>query len=566
MPSNYDPDAGRLPSQGPGLLAAVRRHPLVVVASVLVAAALGVLATVLLPTNYVADASITVGDRNTATIYHTQPQQNVTALANNAAQIMRSQAVYDRASTLVQHRVAGSDVSGSVTITPGNGSPVVTIEATEGSAKLARDLANAVGQAYLDVTKAQALNRSSKAQAELDQYQSQVQSQLNALDPQIAAREAVFQKQALSIVSAADRARFVQSALQADARYQALENQVNNLQSSLNSVRTKISQTKVDAGLSVSGVDTLYQAGLPSSPASSNLKRNLALAIALGLLVGVALAWRRFDKRRVIDSDDISSTLGAPMLGHLKRSKELANPTQVVDLSPGRPLADDLRVLASSLMLHMRHSGLTRCVVSSARVGEGKTVIALNLAAAASSAGHDVLLIDGDVRNSALGDAYDRDDSDSLFDVMGGAAFGEQFAEMPPDHNPKLPVIPVEGGDRTQVERSRLIERADRADRPTRSAIVDAPAVSEDPVTLWLASGPAGLVVVVSAASTLPDLRTVRSRADLAGVRILGFIVNEYRPSRRGNAKKREQQQRYRRGERVAKPAEDAQSATVASH
>lgn len=563
MPSSYDPDAGRLPSQGPGLLAAVRRHPLVVLASIVVAGLLGALVTVLLPTNYVADASITVGDRNSATIYGTKPQQNVTAQANNAVQIMRSQSVFDRASALIHHRVAGADVGGAVTVTPGNGTPVVTIEATETSATLARDLANAVGQAYLDITKAQALNLAARTQNELDQYQAQVRSQIKALTPQIANREAVFQKQAATIVSAADRIRFVQGALQSDAQYQSLENQVNNLQSSLNSVRTKAAQTKVDTTLSASGIDTLYKAGLPTSPASSNLKRNLALALALGLLVGVALAWRRFDRRRVLDQEDISATLGAPMLGHLKRNKELGNPTQVVDLGPGRPLADDLRVLASSLMLHMRHSGLTRCVISSARLGEGKTVIALNLAAAASSAGHDVMLIDGDVRATASGHGDERGDNDSLFDLVGDANPGRRLDDLAPDVNGKLPVIPLDGGDRAQLERSRL---HDTNDRSTRSAIVDAPAILEDPVTLWLASGPASLVIIVSAAATIADLRTVRSRADLAGVGILGFIVNEYRPRRGRHSKKRDADQRYRRGEPVDRPAGDTQSAAVVNH
>lgn len=558
MPSNYDADAGRLPSQGPGLLAAVRRHPLIVLASVIVAAALGVLATFLLPTNYVADAQISVGDPNTVTVFDKVPQQSATALGENAAQIMRSQAVYDRASAILKtegHSLLPSDVSGSVVVTPATGSPVVTIEATEGSAKFARDAADAEGKAYLEVRDTQTASKSTRTLAELALRQSSDQSDLNALRNQSEKRAAQIAKRSLSIVSPADRARYVQAALQSDPTYTALQSQGNNLQQNLSSLKQKVSQVRTDAALLAKGVDTLYGATLPDNPTSSNIKRNVALAAALGLLVGVALAWRRFDRRRVLDQRDIAATLEAPMLGHVRRSKELSDPTKVIDLTPGRQLSDDLRVLASSLMLHMRRSGLRRCVVSSARIGEGKTVIALNLAAAANSAGHDVVLIDGDIRNSALSQAYHRPEGDQFVDLFGGANFGEQVGELPPALDTRLPVIPIGPANNARAEQAggRNTRLLDFSDHPGQSAIVDAPGVFEDPVTLWLASGPAGLVVVVSAASTIADLRTLRTRAELAGVRIFGFIVNDYRPKPRRRSASHDQ--RYRRPAKVEAPA-----------
>lgn len=562
MPANHDVDDTRLPSQGPGLLTAIRRHPLIVLASIIVVAALGVLATVLLPTKYQATSQIVLGNENDASVFKNVQLMNPTAMSQSAAQIMRSQAVFVRTSVLLHHKLSPSDVANDVSVAPAQDSPQVTITATASSAGLAQELANAEGRAYLDTTKDEAAARAARTLNALSQSLSRLQSKVQSLNAEKATLAAQVQKQAASIVSPAERAKYVETTLQGNADYQALQNQASELVTSIAGIKQTIQETQIDAQLTASGVDTLLKATRPTDPTSPNMKRNVVLGAAIGLLVGAALAWRRLGRETAVEPEQVSVALGAPLLGTVHRSRELRHPTRVVDLSPGRPLPDDLRVLASSLLLHMQRQGLAASVISSAHPGEGKTVLALNLAAAASSAGHNVALVDGDVRRAALTHAYGLQTAPGLVDLLAHPDLGDQFDHVRYAPNRTLPLLPV-GSRRDGAEPLTMsgLPAFRREDGTVPAAIVDSPSVFEDPVTLWLASQHAGLVVVVSAASSLDDLRTVRSRADLAGVSIVGFILNDFRPrsgrarGRMQRASARQERQRHRAERPVNRPA-----------
>lgn len=541
-----DSDSARLTSQGPGLLTALRRHVVLVLVCIVVAAALGVLVTYLLPTHYSADAQLVLGDQNNATVFRTTQNLNATAKAQNAAQVARSKAVHDRASKILKGRLSSDDVSGSVTASPGQtGNPLVTISATEDSAGLARDAANAVGRAYLDVTRRQAQSRGQDAVAALEAPLADLKAQLKSLNDQAAVRANALQKQASKITNPSDRARYVQSALDADPAYQSVRSQASDLTTNIAAINQKIQQTRIDNSLqSRTSADTLYSASKPDDPRSADLKRNAAIAAAIGLLIGAALAWRRLDRDRGVDHEQVADVLGAPLLATLGREKDLRNPTRVVDLTPGRRLPDDLRALASTLLLHVRRRGLSGFVVTSAESGEGRTALSVNLAAAAHAGGQEVVLVDGDLRNATLTQAYGLDGAPGLVDLLVGNGIGDSLAQVSYGGDRSLPLIPT--GDRTTSPRSGLPALRD-AGGTTPMAVVDSPALAADSVALLLASGGAGLLVLVSRAATLDELRTLRSRAALVDAPILGFVTTDHRPARkRGRAKP------ARHGQRVA--------------
>ena len=552
MPVSFDAEPDHSSARGPGLLTATRRHPVIVIVSVVVAVTLALLITMVMPTRYTAEARLVLGDNNDVTVFRNVAGLNPTAKAQNAAQIMRSQAIYDRASEILEGKVSADRIEKSVTIAPGDNNPLVTITATSNTANRTRAIANSVGQAYLDVTKERDQERSERARAALKGLQLETLAELTTVNGQIDERVKQIERRAReNVENPADRARFVQNELNTDARYRALTAQADRLTLNLSEVRQKLLETRVDGELLSVGIDTLYKAAEPSSPASPSLRRNLLIGAALGLLIGVALAWRRLERRRGVDQAVLTDVLGAPMLGHVKRDRQLHGATALVDVASGSELADDLSVLASSLVGHARRRGLRGAVVTSLEQGEGKTVLALNLAAAARSAGHDVVLVDGDVRNSTLTGWLGLGSSPGLRDLLSGPrahTLGE--VEVGPDRI--LPVLPV-GSARADYDPMSGIPDLTRPDGSTPTAIVDTTSVFDDPFTLALASGrDAGLVLVVTPVTRQDDLARLRSRAELAGSTILGYVLNEHRPRRRRRA--RPPAQRRRTGQRVAEP------------
>lgn len=557
MSSSHDRELSQqLPAHGPGLLTAARRHPFVVVAALVVAVALAAAVSLALPVTYTAQARLVLGDQNDATVFRNVAGLNPTAKAQNAAQVMRSPEIYDRASELLEGKVTPSQIESGINVTPADNNPLVTITSTAGTANRSRAVANAVGQAYLDLVKEQSQARGERARNALKVLQQETVDTLDAVNEQVSERvDKIRRKAAQTVAAPADRSRFVQNQLSTDTKYIALRSQADRLTQNLAEVRQKLLESRVNQELVSAGIDTLYKADEPNNPTSPNLRRNLLVGAAIGLLAGLALAWRRLDRRRGIEQEVVADMLGAPMLGHVPKRRELRDNTRAVDLTAHSDLSDDLRVLASTLMLHTSRESLRGAVVTSAEPGEGKTVLALNLAAAARNDGHDVVLVDADVRHPDLTEALGLESSPGLRDLMAGMPV-TRYGELPIPGGGPLPVLPV-GSSRAAFPPGAGMPDLVRG--AFRSAVIaDSPSVFDDPTALALAAdGRAGLVVVVTSATSMEDLSRLRARADLSAAPILGFVFNDHRPRRR-RRKPRTDGDRRRGGQRIAEP--EAQS------
>lgn len=134
-------------------------------------------------------------------------------------------------------------------------------------------------------------------------------------------------------------------------------------------------------------------------------KRDTMLGLALGIVLGLALAFlREALDTRMHSIEELTGRLGLPLLGRLGApSKRLKSPTSLVMLeTPYTPGGEQYRMLRTSLDLaNLDHRART-IMVTSARESEGKTTTVANLAVALATAGRDVALVDLDLRRPAL--------------------------------------------------------------------------------------------------------------------------------------------------------------------
>jgi capsular exopolysaccharide synthesis family protein len=133
----------------------------------------------------------------------------------------------------------------------------------------------------------------------------------------------------------------------------------------------------------------------------------MALAMVLGGVAAVATPLlASFFGRRAHDADEIRALIGAPVVAELPFIGGLqpvgANGSQETDPK----LAEAFRGLRTALRLTQRQEGDQGevIVVTSCDTGEGKSTTAARLAISMASSGIKVLLVDGDLRNPAIGD------------------------------------------------------------------------------------------------------------------------------------------------------------------
>lgn len=137
----------------------------------------------------------------------------------------------------------------------------------------------------------------------------------------------------------------------------------------------------------------------------------------LGLFLSLTLAYmlERLD-RRLRRPDDVERRLSVPCLGQAPRASEYG-PAWMM---PG-VVEEEMRSLRMALSLTRPNAAPAVICITSSQPGEGKTTLALWLAAEAA-AGRRVAVVDADLRRPRLGDLLDAPNRPGLAEVLAGDA------------------------------------------------------------------------------------------------------------------------------------------------
>ena len=157
----------------------------------------------------------------------------------------------------------------------------------------------------------------------------------------------------------------------------------------------------------------------PGSPSSPKPVRDTLLGGLAGLLlgIGVALTREKFD-RRIRDSEDLEEAFGLPLLARLPDSEALGRRLGLSrDLPPFE--AEEFRTLRSNLRHFDRGQTIDSVLVTSASSQDGRSTVALNLAAVAALQA-DVLLVEAAVRRPTLARSLGLPPEGGLAAVLAG--------------------------------------------------------------------------------------------------------------------------------------------------
>lgn len=178
-------------------------------------------------------------------------------------------------------------------------------------------------------------------------------------------------------------------------------------------------------------------ASLPSSPKGHPLEINLAAGLAIGVVLGIGTAIvRDWTSDRLRSRVEVERLAGAPVLASIPRAGRLprrAGPPVLYE--PTSRQAEAFRYLRARVESAGTPVVDGRVVlVASAAAREGRTTVAVNLAAALAASGAEVLLVDGDMRHPRLDEVFGVDNDDGVTDVLAEPGFHEPAARSTSVH------------------------------------------------------------------------------------------------------------------------------------
>jgi len=206
--------------------------------------------------------------------------------------------------------------------------------------------------------------------------------------------------------------------------YSVLAREVDSSKQIYDSLLQRSKETGVAGELKSSNIRVVDEAEQPRSPVAPQRRQNTLLGAFGGLILGIGFAFFfEFVDSRIKSPEEIKATLGLPSLGMLpalgKRWMDAA-PLLSTGLPPN--FSEMLRTIRTNIIFSSSEEGPRTLAITSTGPGEGKTMVASNLAVGFALTGQRVLLIDADMRRSRVHELFELDQEPGLSNILVGNA------------------------------------------------------------------------------------------------------------------------------------------------
>lgn len=267
----------------------------------------------------------------------------------------------------------------------------------------------------------------------------------------------------------------------------------------------------------------------PTQPTRNQAPKIILMAFAASLGLGLALAvlLDRLDKRFRYP-EQATQDLGLAILGAVPRIPGARGGHP----APPEEMAQVVEAFRS-IRLNLAHSfepGAPICItISSPSPGDGKSLIASNLALSFAEAGYRTMLIDGDTRRGNLHRTFGAERRPGLLDHLGTGDLPVERAFRPTSHK-NLTLIPC--GIRLQhgpelLGSARMPELIARLKTQFEVILIDSPPLGAGIDPFVLGTHSSNMLIVLRSGETDREMAETKLRIlDRLPVRVLGAVLN----------------------------------------
>jgi len=318
-------------------------------------------------------------------------------------------------------------------------------------------------------------------------------------------------------------------------RFGILKREVDTNRSLYDGLLQRLKEVGVEAGVGTNNVTIVDPAIVPRAPFKPNLALNLQLAAALGLLLGVGLAFfLEYLDDTMQRPDDMERIAHLPVLGVIPLVKTKKSDRDVplalqAHMDARSTFAEAYRSVRTALQFSTREGAPRQLVVTSTGAAEGKSTTALALAINFAQIGHSTLLIDADLRNPSLHAMLGLDNSRGLSNYLSGDIPALGVVRI--TSIPNLYVIPAGPLPPNPVELlsgPKMVGLLAELEHRFPSIVLDSPPVLGLADALVLGNQVGAMMFVVAAGSTRKaHMRAALKRLRQASVAPIGAVMTK---------------------------------------
>ena len=207
--------------------------------------------------------------------------------------------------------------------------------------------------------------------------------------------------------------------------YGVLERDVQTSKQIYESLLQRAKETGVSTELKTSNIRVVDVAEQPRYPVSPRKALNLTLAVLFGSILAFGLAFFfEYVDSRIKSPDEVKAYLGLPSLGMVPAldAKTWKGRDPLINGGVPPNFSESFRALRTNVLFSSANEGGRSLVITSTGPGEGKTMVAANLAIGFAQTGQRVILIDADMRRPRVHSMFKLTQEPGLSNLMVGQA------------------------------------------------------------------------------------------------------------------------------------------------